>query len=329
MENKAHALAAGIFVAAVTAMLIGLATWLLRDVTNTVAYDMVTSDAVTGLQPQAVVQFKGVAIGKVTDISFDPDQRGRVRVRIAVAPDAPITGATFATLTLQGITGLSFVQLDDPGGSSEPPAPGPNGGPPRIPLRGSALDQLTGRAGTLMDQIAQATDNLNRVLGGENQAALTAALKEIGGAAKALNQLATHADQTLQAQLGPGSADLPGLVRQATGALQSLQSASVKANATLDQLSASAADLHRGMSALTAEGGALDRLSDSAVTVSTTTLPRIQELTDDASSTMRRVGRVVDAIDDNPQSLIYGSGAIAPGPGEPGFSAPAAGGKGP
>ena len=118
MENKSHALAAGAFVLAVAALLIGLAVWLMRDVTNTTAYEMVTDDAVSGLQPQAVVRFKGVAVGKVTSIGFDRGNRANVLVRIAVAPDAPITKSTFATLTYQGVTGLSFVQLDDAGGST-------------------------------------------------------------------------------------------------------------------------------------------------------------------------------------------------------------------
>ncbi|HRL37048.1 MAG TPA: MlaD family protein, partial [Ottowia beijingensis] len=85
MENKAHALAAGAFVLAVTALLIGLAMWLLRDEVNTTTYEMVSAEAVSGLQPQAAVRYKGVAVGKVTDISFDPDNRANVLVRIAVS----------------------------------------------------------------------------------------------------------------------------------------------------------------------------------------------------------------------------------------------------
>lgn len=329
MENKSHALAAGAFVVLVTALLIGLAMWLMRDVANTVTYEMVTDDAVTGLQPQAAVRFKGVAVGKVTDISFDPDNRGNVLVRIAVSPDAPITRSTFATLTFQGVTGLSFVQLDDPGGSSEPPAPGPGGGPPRIPLKDSALGQLTERAGNLMDKVEKATDNLNQVLGGENQAALTTALKEIGGAARetgnaarTLDRLATNTDKTIQAQLGPGRADLPALVNQATSTLRSLEGVGTKANAALDDVSAAAGDLRRGMGTLTGQGGAIERLSESVTTVTTSTLPHIQGLTEDASRTIRRLDRVVDSISENPQALIYGGGAIPPGPGEPGFVTP-------
>jgi len=325
MENKAHALAAGAFVVAVTALLIALALWLMRDVTNTVVYEMVSHDAVTGLQPQASVQFKGVAVGKVTDISFDPEHHGNVLVRIAVSPDAPITAATFATLTFQGVTGLSFVQLDDPGGdASEPLPPRPDGRPPRIPLRNSALGELTERAGQLIDKIEKATDSFNQALGGDNQAALTAALKEMGAAARSMNQFAAHTDQTIQAQFGARRTDIPELVRQATGTLKSLEGTSAKAGTALDELSAAAVNLRRGIGALTAEGGAIERLNDSAAAVSATTLPRIQSLTEDASRAVRRLDRVLDAIGENPQSMIYGGGAVAPGPGEPGFVAPAA-----
>ncbi|MCL1960979.1 MAG: MlaD family protein [Desulfovibrionaceae bacterium] len=320
MENKSHALAAGAFVMAVTALLVALAMWLMRDVANTDLYEMVTDGPVTGLQPQASVQFKGVAVGKVTDISFDPDRRGNVLVRIAVSPDAPITKSTFATLTFQGVTGLSFVQLDDPGGSTEPPAPGPNGRPPRIPLKDSMLGQLTDRANHLMDKIERAADGINQALGGENQAALTAALKEIGGAAKSLNRFAANTDKTIQAQFGPNLTDVPELVRQATSTLKSLEGVGVKANAAMDEVSAAAVDLRRGIGVLTAEGGAIDRLNDSVTAVSATTLPRIQSLTDDASRALRRFGRVVERIDENPQSLIYGNSPIPPGPGEPGFT---------
>jgi phospholipid/cholesterol/gamma-HCH transport system substrate-binding protein len=317
MESKSHALAAGAFVIAAAALLAGLAMWLLRDVANTTVYEMVTNQAVTGLQLEAAVRFKGVAVGKVTGISFAPDSRGSVLVRLAVLPDAPISKSTFATLAFQGVTGLSFVQLNDPGDSSEPPAPGPNGGPPRIPLKDNTLVHLTERADGLMEKIELAVDNLNRALGGENQAALSATLKESAAAAKTINQLAANTDKTIQNQFGPGRTDLPALVRQTTQTLASLQGVSDNANAAVT-------DLRRGMNTLTAEGGAIERLSDSVTAFSTVTLPRVQGVADDASRAMRRLDRVVESIGENPQSLLYGSGAIPPGPGEPGFASSAA-----
>jgi len=45
-------------------------------------------------------------------------------------------------------------------------------------------------------------------------------------------------------------------------------------------------------------------------------------VTDDTARTVRQLGRVADILADSPQSLLFGTGAVAPGPGEPGFVAP-------
>lgn len=323
MENKSHALAAGAFVLVVAALLIGLTMWLMRDVASTDVYEMTTSDPVSGLQAQAAVRYKGVAIGKVTDIGFDSKVRGNVLVRIAVNHDTPITKSTFATLAYQGLTGLSFVQLDDSGESTEPPVPY-EGGPPRIPLKPGLLGQLQDSAASLVGKVDQTVDRLNQVLGPENQAALNAALTEVGAAAKSINQLALNTDKTIQAQFGPGNSQMSALLKQANGSLKTVQEAAAKTGQAMGSVNAAATDLKAGLGTLTAPGGVLDRLNESASTVTGSTLPRIQGLTEDVSRTIRRLDRVANTLNDNPQSLLYGNGATPPGPGEPGFTVPAA-----
>mgnify|MGYP001028198459 CR=1 FL=1 len=113
MENKSHALAAGLFVLLASCLVAGLAMWLTRDNGDYVAYELTTSDGVSGLQPQAAVRYKGVAVGKVTHIGFDPELSGNVLIRISVAVDAPITPTTFATLGYQGVTGLARRRILD------------------------------------------------------------------------------------------------------------------------------------------------------------------------------------------------------------------------
>ncbi len=321
MENKSHALAAGAFVLLVAALLVGLTMWLMRDVASTDVYEMTTSDPVSGLQPQAAVRYKGVAIGKVTDISFDSKVRGNVLVRIAVDHTTPITQSTFATLAYQGLTGLSFVQLDDIGGSTEIPLPY-EGGPPRIPLKPGLLGQLQDSAATLVGKLDQTMDRLNQALGSENQAALTQALTEVGAAAKSINQLAANTDKTIQTQFGPNGTNFPALIKQATGSLKTVQEAAAKTGQAMGSVNAAAVDLKAGLGTLTAAGGILDRLNESVSTVSGTTLPRVQSLTEDVSRTIRRLDRIANTLNDNPQSLLYGNGATPPGPGERGFMVP-------
>ena len=325
MENKAHALAAGVFVLLVSALLVAMALWLTRDVANTTTYEMTTADGVTGLQVQAAVRYKGVAVGKVTAISFDPRQRHNVLVTVAVSPQAPITASTFATLAFQGVTGLSFIQLDDNGNSTQPPPEGPDG-VPRIPLHPNALGQISDLASALIGKVDQAVERLNQVLAPENQAKLTQALTEVSAAAASANQLARTADKTLRTQLDPTRADLPGLIRQASQTLKATEGVATDARRTLTALDGVVGDARQGLARVTGPGGVLERVDEGANTVTRSTLPQIQNLTEDASRTIRRLDRIANTLGENPQALLYGSGAIAPGPGEPGFVPPAAAG---
>ena len=80
----------------------------------------------------------------------------------------------------------------------------------------------------------------------------------------------------------------------------------------MDQLTEGVAALTQGAAALTEAGKAFNA----------STLPRLNRTSDETTRAARQVNRAVSAVGDNPQSLIFGNGPIAPGPGEPGFAAP-------
>ncbi len=54
-------------------------------------------------------------------------------------------------------------------------------------------------------------------------------------------------------------------------------------------------------------------------TLNNETLPRLNELTATASDDARRFSRILNLLEENPQSLIFGKPEQRPGPGEPGF----------
>lgn len=308
MESKSHALAAGAFVLVVLGMLIALAAWLMSDNSVTVGYEMVTRDAVTGLQEQAPVRYKGVEVGKVTDISFSPD--GEVRVRLAVSPDTPVTQSTYATLNLQGVTGLSFVQLNDHSeGDRAPLAAGPNG-VPRIPLHPGLLSEMSDRAGALVEKTTLAIDRINQLLDDGNQTSISEVLAESAAAMRRLNSLLERSD-------------IPSLVREGNEALRSVRAAADQVDKAASDLSATARDAKTALHTVTAPGGTLSRLDDSVEAIAADTLPRFTRLTNDASRALRRLEGVAGQLQSNPQALLYGNGPIPPGPGETGFSRPA------
>ena len=53
----------------------------------------------------------------------------------------------------------------------------------------------------------------------------------------------------------------------------------------------------------------------------TETLPRLNVLLDDVQRSSRGLERLLNEVNEQPQSLIFGRSTLPPGPGEPGFGA--------
>lgn len=323
MENKSHALAAGAFVLAVAALLVAMTIWLTRDKGESKPFELTTRDTVTGLQPQAAVRFKGVSVGRVTHIGFDPDAAGNVLIRIAVDTGAPLTPTTYATLSYQGITGLAFIQLDDEGKPQDAEKPG-SSGIPRLPIHTSQLGELSARVPELMNKVEEVSERVNQLLSDGNQKQISLALEGVAQSAVAINKLATSVDRTLTQRIDPALAAMPALVTDTSKTMRALQT-------TAADVSRTAATFETTATRLNAKDGPLDRLAEgtgalahAADTFGAATLPRVNRVSEEASRAARQLSRTVTGINDNPQSLIFGNGLVLPGPGEPGFVSPAA-----
>lgn len=320
MENKSHAIAAGAFVLVVAALLVALAAWLTRDTGEHRLFEISSRDGVTGLQEQASVRYKGVTVGRVQSIALDPEMVGNVRVRIAVDSSAPITKSTFATLGFQGVTGLAFIQLDD-SGQSHDSLVSTDEQLARIPMRPSLLSRLSDQGAGLLTQLDEATQRVNQLLAPPNQKTLMDAIGTMGQAAANISQLSRHADQ----------ANLPALAQDATATLKILRATSERVSLSADSVSVSA-DAFKVMSdRMSAPDGTLDKIAQgteallsTGQTLNATLVPRLNRTVDDTARTVRTIGRAVETVNDNPQSLLLGNGAAVPGPGEPGFSEPKA-----
>jgi phospholipid/cholesterol/gamma-HCH transport system substrate-binding protein len=335
MENKSHAWAAGLFVIAVAALLLGLTSWLTSNKRDGDIYEMSTTEAVTGLSEQAAVRFRGINVGKVVRIGFDPENRENVLVRIDIDKNLPLTTGTYATLGYQGVTGLAFVQLDNEG-SETTPLSTDSSKPTRIPLRPGLLSQFADQGTFLLQQAKNISERVSELLSPENQKAIIGTFETIGESANKLGVASERIQAILDAQIGPERTNIPALVADTRATMKTLQSSAAELNATAQAATATAQSLTSMTNGLSQPGGMLEQLghtsqalADSAKAINATVLPGIARASasagrtaDAATRAAQNADQVLDGINDNPQSLIFGGGEVRPGPGEPGFVAP-------
>ncbi len=313
MENKSHALAAGLFMLALTVMLISAAMWLTRDTSALAIFELAGNVNVAGLQPQATVRLRGVPIGKVQTIRLDPGVPGQVLVGIAVDAEAPISVATQASLGYQGVTGLAFIALEDAGAPGAALPPGS-----RIPLKPGLMGRLTDQGERILAQLELAATRINALLAPDNQQVLMASVRQFGQTAAELQQL------TQQARLA-----WPELAQTSRDTLASMKATSISVGRSADEARASAYAFRLVTERMYAPGGTLDRMDLGAdILVATgsslriSTLPRVDQAVGEAARTTHQLGELTQALSDNPQALLLGRPAAQPGPGEPGFVAP-------
>lgn len=301
---------AGIFTIVLLIAAVLIAMWFNRDRVERVPYEIATTLSVPGLNPQAGVRYRGLDVGRVDEVLFDPQKPGQILIRFGVSKETPITQSTFATLSYQGVTGIAYVQLDD---DATKPTLMPSSAKKvaRIPLRPGFLDTLQIRGLEILKKTDVVMEKLNTVLSEENQKDILAAFKDVSDAANKVGQIPDQLEPTLKA--------LPAVALKADKALASLNELSKDATRLTGNLNEFTIKLNAPDGPLNGFNGAVDNIGSAASSVEYELVPLI----DETRTTMRTLNRTLETVNQQPQSILFGTTPAQPGPGEAGFSAPA------
>ena len=115
MENRAYAIIAGLFALLLCAALAGAFWWLGGSHKAEAEYEIMSTLPVVGLNPQAAVRYRGVSVGRVQEVALDSSDTNLILIRIGIDKRIRLTRGVFAKLVAQGLTGLSYIELDDSG----------------------------------------------------------------------------------------------------------------------------------------------------------------------------------------------------------------------
>ncbi|WP_303903099.1 MlaD family protein [Thiohalomonas denitrificans] len=262
-----------------------------------------TSESVDGLNVGAPVSYHGVSVGRVADISLDPQDPQRVRLLLEVVQGTPVKEDTRALIEYQSyVTGLKFVNLT--GGSPRSPslARTPDDLPyPVIPTRASLTASLEELLPELMKQLniasshlAGITERTAALLSDDNLQAVDRTLSnlntvtgQLAEQSRTLGRTLSHAEQfTARANQA-----LPSLLaetrRAMDGARQAMQ--------TIDQ-------------AASGVGETTDSLQADLA-------PRAERLLGDLSSFTETLSSFTERLERSPNMLLFGR-ERTPGPGE-------------
>ncbi|WP_347505669.1 MlaD family protein [Pseudomonas anguilliseptica] len=121
MEPRAHHVLIGLFTVLMVAAALGFALWLSKASSDQELndYDVIFTEAVSGLSQGSAVQYSGIKVGDVISLRLDPQDPRKVRAHIRVNANTPIKEDTRARLSITGITGAALIQLHS--GSPESP----------------------------------------------------------------------------------------------------------------------------------------------------------------------------------------------------------------
>ena len=151
---------------------------------------------------------------------------------------------------------------------------------------------------------------LNTLLNDENQALISGTLKSV--------ETATREIAALAKSIEPAARDTQALVADARKTFQQADKLLAEISGTNRDLAKRLEAIERVAGSAEKAGGAVAGLADA---VASETLPRINSLADELARTSRSLDRLANSLKEQPQSLVFGRKAGAPGPGETGFEA--------
>ena len=307
MGKESYALFTGLFVLILGAALVAASIWLGHFGEQRDTYTVITQASVTGLNPESTVLYRGVQVGKVTTVHFDPANAKNILVRIEIEKGLSMTQGTYATLRVQGLTGLAQIELNDSGDKPQPLTTS-DANPTLIPLRPSLLDRITDSGEAIINDTRTLITSLNTVLDTPNRQHISSILTHLDTASSELAGLEQRMQKTF-AQIDQAAVKIGG--------------AGAKAQTTFDRFDTVAKDMEKlstHLQTLTENANAL-ALSGKETTdsLARTSLPRLNALLEELQAVTIQIHSLSGMLADDPGMLLYGHQPSPPGPGEPGY----------
>ena len=302
MEREANYVAVGVFVLLLLIMGVLFLYWYAdsREHRDFVRYEIYFDGTVSGLTEGGPVRYLGVEVGRVQRIRIDPRADNRVQVVADIDSTTPVSDRTLAQLSLQGVTGLLYIDLQQqrPDDYRRVLAAVPSERYPVIRSVHSDLDQFLSSLPSLTLRLNDLFDRSSRLLSDSNIRALTRMVDNLDQVAAGLPRSTRNVDGLVDALRATTASaqrlidDLHGTTRTASvdflAAVQRLRVTSDNLASTSNSLNGFAAENRAQLTSFISEG-----------------LPQFEALLRDSRAAVREIDDLSRTLNENPSRLIY------------------------
>lgn len=301
METKANYVLIGAFTLLVSAFLLLFALWAAKYSSDQSwrEYLVVFNEPVTGLSEGSSVQYNGISVGTVEELTLDAKDPRRVRALLRLGADVPVKTDTKAKLSQQGLTGAPFIQLTGGTPSSPALASVDDRDIPVIQTEASALQNIADTANRLVERMDQVLSeaNVRRVASTlENIESMTGAIADQREDLRLLIVNARKSSEQLEKTLVTTDRAISDIDREVVDKLPALIA---KLDSTLTKME-SAADGASGI--LNDNRAAISSFANDGLAQLGPTLAELRGL-------VRDLRRISDRLDGNPAGYILGRDA--------------------
>jgi len=304
MENRSHALLAGLFALILLIGAVVAAVWISKKNIPLKPYELVSTSPVTGLSEQSQVRYQGVPVGRVDSMRFIANKPGQVRIRIGVDPKTPITLGTWAELVTSGVTGISNIELRD-NGTAPTLLDSSIQDVQTIPMRPSFWERLQSQGSGMISSVERLMNQLEKFTNNETATAFQEAMQNTAKLTNNLNKSLKTLEPSLQ--------KLPTLVDSMTSAANRITGLAESTQQTINLLNSPSGPLHQAAQSL-------QSIRNGVAQMRSNTLPDLAILSISVTDAARSFAQTTRQLSQSPQSLIFGPPPAIPGPGEPGFA---------
>ena len=302
MDRDANYVAVGAFVLLVIAMAVSFVFWYTdqQDRHTYQRYEIYFPGSVSGLTAGSPVRYLGVDVGRVVRIMLDPQQRKTVQVIVDIDATAPIDDRTRASLSLQGVTGLLFIDLEEDPKAESTGVLAQGQHYPMIRSRRSDFDVLLSNLPALTDHLVELANHFNEIFSDENVRGLKATLENVRLASERLPDTVREAQQLL-IEVRRTTQEVQGTVAQLHGLIAEGSPDLEAAFANIRQISDNLAKTTTRLNSFVAENEpGYSRFSKQS-------LPEFEQLLRESRQAVRDFRDLSRSLKQNPSQLIYES----------------------